>query len=70
MNNYNNPVELDTTDDIIKDSITLKELFNNYRKKTIIIGKKLDYAKNVNFDDKVNAIKEIVNILESELIVA
>ena len=47
--------------DIIKDSIALKELFNSY-------SKKLDYVKNVKYEDTVDAIKEIINILETEFI--
>lgn len=47
--------------DIIKDNIILKELFHNYRKK-------LNYAKNIKFEDTVNVIKEIIDVLESELV--
>lgn len=52
---------LNDTFKIIKDSIILKELFENY-------GKKLNYAKNVKFENTINAIKEIIDILESGLI--
>lgn len=47
--------------EIIKDSIALKELFDNY-------SKKLNYAKNVNFEDTIKAIKQIIEILEQELV--
>ena len=47
--------------EIIKDSIVLKELFNNY-------SKKLNYVKNVNFEDTIEAIKQIIEILEQELV--
>lgn len=47
--------------EIIKDSIVLKELFDNY-------SKKLNYAKNVNFEDTIEAIKQIIEILEQELV--
>ena len=47
--------------EIIKDSIVLKELFDNY-------SKKLSYVKNVRFEDTIDAIKQIIKILESELI--
>lgn len=47
--------------EIIKDSIALKELFDNY-------SKKLNYTKNVNFEDTIKAIKQIIEILEQELV--
>ena len=47
--------------DIIHDSTILKELFDNY-------SKKLNYAKNVNFEDTIEAIKQIIEILEQELV--
>ena len=47
--------------EIIKDSIALKELFDNY-------SKKLNYAKNVNFEDIIEAIKQIIEILKQELV--
>ena len=47
--------------EIIKDSIVLKELFDNY-------SKKLNYAKNVKYEDTISAIKKIIEILESELV--
>lgn len=48
--------------EIIKDSIVLKELFNNY-------SKKLSYVKNVRFEDTIDAIKQIIDILEQELVI-
>lgn len=48
--------------EIIKDSIVLKELFNNY-------SKKLSYVKNVKFEDTIDAIKQIIDILEQELVI-
>ena len=47
--------------EIIKDSIVLKEVFNNY-------SKNLNYVKNVEFEDTIDAIKQIIDILEQELI--
>ena len=47
--------------EIIKDSIALKELFGNY-------SKKLNYAKDVKYEDTINAIKQIIEILEAELV--
>lgn len=47
--------------EIIKDSIVLKELFDNY-------SKKINYAKNVNFEDTIEAIKQIIERLEQELV--
>lgn len=47
--------------EIIKDSNILKELFNNY-------SKKLDYVKNVKFEDTIKALNNIVVIIEEELI--
>jgi hypothetical protein len=43
--------------EIIKDSIVLKELFNNY-------SRKLNYVRNVKFEDTIDAIKQIIDILE------
>lgn len=47
--------------EIIKDSIVLKELFDNY-------SRKLSYARNVKYEDTVDAIKQIIDILEQELV--
>ena len=49
--------------EILKDSNTLKKIFTNYQSK-------LEYAKEVNFDDTINSINEIINILEKELVKA
>ncbi len=46
---------------IIKNSIVLKELFDNY-------STKFTYAKNVRFEDTIDAIKQIIDILESEFV--
>ena len=46
---------------LLKDSAILKELFNNY-------SKKLDYAKNVKYEETIAAINEVINILEIELV--
>jgi predicted nucleotidyltransferase component of viral defense system len=45
--------------EIIRDNIILKELFENYSKKLI-------YAKNVKFEETIQAINEIINILKNE----
>ena len=47
--------------EIIKDSIVLKELFDNY-------SKKLNYVRNVKFEDTIASIKQIIDILEQELV--
>ena len=47
--------------EIIKHSIAIKEMFENY-------SKKLNYTKNVKYEDTIKAINEIINILEKELI--
>lgn len=46
---------------IIKNSIVLKKLFDNY-------STKLTYAKNVRFEDTIDAIKQIIDILELEFV--
>ena len=46
---------------IIKNSIVLKELFDNF-------STKFTYAKNVRFEDTIDAIKQIIVILESEFV--
>lgn len=48
--------------DIIKDSIVLKELFNNY-------SKKLNYIKNISYEDTIGAIKQILDILNEKLLI-
>ena len=52
---------LNETFEIIKDSIVLKELFNNY-------SKKLNYAKSIKYEDTIDAIKQIIEILDSKII--
>lgn len=47
--------------EIVKDSTILNKLFDNY-------SKKLDYVKNVKFEDTINALNNIVVIIEEELI--
>lgn len=47
--------------EIIKDSSVLNEMFENY-------SKMLNYAKNVKYEDTISAIKQIIEILELELI--
>lgn len=48
--------------EIIKDSTILKELFNNY-------SKKLDYVKNVKFEDTIDTLNSIIIVIEEELII-
>ena len=47
--------------EIIEENNTLKRVFTDYQDK-------LEYTKQVNFDDTIKAIKDIVNILESEFV--
>lgn len=47
--------------EILEDSNALKRVFRDYQEKLV-------YTKKVSFNDTINAIKEIVDILESELI--
>lgn len=47
--------------EIITDSIVLKELFNNY-------SKELNYAKSIKYEDTIDAIKQIIEILDSKII--
>ena len=47
--------------EILEDSNVLKKVFTDYQSK-------LEYAKEVSFDDTIKAINIIINILESELI--
>ena len=48
--------------DIIKDSKILENNFNDYRKK-------LNYVKNINYEDTISAIKMVIAMLEEELVV-
>lgn len=47
--------------EILEDSNALKRVFRDYQEKLV-------YTKKVSFNDTIDAIKEIVDILESELI--
>ena len=49
------------TVEILEDSNVLKRLFTDYQSK-------LEYTKEVSFDDTIKIIKNIINILESELV--
>ena len=49
------------TVEILEDSNVLKRVFTDYQSK-------LEYTKEVSFDDTIKAIKNIINILESELV--
>ena len=46
---------------IIKDSRILENNFEDYRKK-------LDYVKDINYEDTIKAIKLIIDIIEKELL--
>ena len=48
--------------EIIKDSTILKELFNNY-------SKKIDYVKNIKFEDTIQALNNIIIIIEEKTII-
>lgn len=47
--------------EILEYSNALKKVFSDYQSK-------LEYTKEVNFNDTINSIKEIINILEKELV--
>ena len=47
--------------EILEDSNALKRVFTDYQSK-------LEYTKEVSFDDTIIAIKQIIEILESELV--
>ncbi len=47
--------------ELLEDSNALKKVFNNYQSK-------LEYVKDVSFDNTIKAISEIINILEKESI--
>ena len=55
INNFKEIVE------ILEESNTLKRVFTDYQSK-------LEYTKKVSFDDTIKSIKEIINILEKELV--
>jgi len=46
---------------LLEESNILKKVFADYQEK-------LQYTKQINFDDTINAIKDIINILEMELV--
>ena len=46
---------------ILKDSNSLKRVFENWRQK-------LEYTQKVKFDDTIESINEIIHILEKELV--
>ncbi len=48
--------------EILKESNAIKKVFTDYQEK-------LKYTKQVSFNDTINAIKEVIDILETELIV-
>ena len=48
--------------EIIKDSVVLKELFDNY-------SKKLNSAKGIKYEDTIKAIKQIMDLLQQELVI-
>lgn len=54
-------VLLQMNSEILKESNALKRVFTVYQKK-------LEYTKEINFEDTVKAIDEIIAILESELV--
>lgn len=64
FNKRNTEFDIDSFKEIVellRDSNTLRRIFADYQEK-------LEYTKQVKFDDTIKAIKDIVNILESELV--
>ena len=64
FNKRNTEFDIDNfkeTVEILEDSNVLKRVFTDYQSK-------LEYTKEVSFDDTIKAIKNIINILESELV--
>lgn len=64
FNKRNTEFDIDNfkeTVEILEDSNALKRVFTDYQSK-------LEYTKEVSFDDTIKAIKNIINILESELV--
>lgn len=47
--------------ELLKESNALRKVFSDYQQK-------LEYTKNINYDDTVKSIFEIVEIIESELV--
>ena len=65
FNKRNTEFNIDNFKEIIEllsDSNTLKRVFTDYQEK-------LEYTKQVDFYDTIKSIKDIVDILESELVV-
>lgn len=65
FNKRNTDFDIDNFKEIIEllsDSKTLKRVFTDYQEKLV-------YTKQVKFDDTINAIREVIKILESELVV-
>ncbi len=52
--------DLEDTLEIIKDSLVLKDMFNNYKKK-------LMYANKVDFEDTIKSIEKVINILKNNM---
>ena len=64
FNKRNTEFDIDNfkeTVEILEDSNALKRVFTDYQSK-------LEYTKEVSFDDTIKIIKNIINILESELV--
>ena len=64
FNKRNTDFNIDNLKEIVEllgDSNNLKKVYSDYQEK-------LEYTKQVNFDDTINAIKIIINILEKELV--
>mgnify|MGYP004691660129 FL=1 len=64
FNKRNTEFDIDNfkeTVEILEDSNVLKRVFTDYQSK-------LEYTKEVSFDDTIKTIKNIINILESELV--
>ena len=64
FNKRNTEFDIDSFKEIIEllsESNTLKGVFTDYQEKLV-------YTKLVQFDDTINAIKDIINILEQELV--
>jgi len=64
FNKRNTEFDIDNfkeTVEILEDSNILKRVFTDYQSK-------LEYTKEVSFDDTIKTIKNIINILESELV--
>lgn len=64
FNKRNTEFDIDNfkeTVEILEDSNVLKRVFTDYQSK-------LEYTKEISFDDTIKIIKNIINILESELV--